>query len=109
MLKLSELPDPGSARLAIGGDAFGHGVCVVRKGDKAYAYLNRCPHTGGPMDWAEGQFLSMDGDVILCSMHGARFRIEDGLCLAGPCVGQSLSSVSLAINDDCIQLSVEGD
>ena len=109
MLKLSDLPDPGSARLALDGDAFGHGVCVVRDGYKVYAYMNQCPHTGGPMDWQEGKFLSMDGDVILCSTHGARFRFEDGLCVAGPCVGQSLTAVPVTIDNGNIQLSVEGD
>lgn len=109
MLKLSDLTDPGSARLPIEGDAFGHGVCVVQKDGQVYAYLNRCPHTGGPMDWVEGRFLSMEGDVILCSTHGARFRIEDGLCLVGPCAGQSLSTVPVVVDNDDIKLAVEDD
>lgn len=104
MLKLSDLPDPGSARVALAEDEFGHGACVVRKGDEVYAYMNRCPHTGGPMDWVEGRFLTEDGGLIMCSLHGAQFQIEDGKCIAGPCVGQSLTKIPLERTDESISL-----
>lgn len=104
ILRLEDLPDPGSARVPFSGDAFGHGLCVVRKGEKVFAYMNRCPHTGGPMDWIEGRFLTQEGDLIMCSTHGARFRIEDGSCLAGPCAGQYLTSVPVEVSDGNIKL-----
>lgn len=39
-------------------------------------------------------------DAILCSAHGARFRIEDGFCSSGPCYGESLEAVAARIDAD---------
>jgi nitrite reductase/ring-hydroxylating ferredoxin subunit len=36
------------------------------------------------------RYLTREGDLIVCSTHGAMFRPHDGLCLAGPCEGRSL-------------------
>jgi nitrite reductase/ring-hydroxylating ferredoxin subunit len=68
----------------------GEAGVVVHRGGRLYAYRNRCPHTGVELNWLPGQFLSIDGEHIQCATHGALFRIEDGLCVYGPCSGQSL-------------------
>jgi nitrite reductase/ring-hydroxylating ferredoxin subunit len=88
-------------------------VFVVRKHGEVYAYLNRCPHTGGPLDWVPDQFLSLDGQHIQCATHAALFRIDDGFCIAGPCSGQSLAQLPVIVKDGevCLRedrLCVEG-
>jgi nitrite reductase/ring-hydroxylating ferredoxin subunit len=35
----------------------------------------------------------------MCATHGACFRIADGHCVAGPCVGESLRSISTVVRD----------
>ncbi len=75
-------------------------LLVVRRGDELHAYHNRCPHTGAPLEWREHDFLDREGRYIQCSLHGALFRIEDGLCLAGPCRGRSLERVELELSGD---------
>lgn len=72
-------------------------IFLVRKDRKVAAYHNSCPHTGGPLDWVPGQFLNIEGNLIQCATHDALFRIADGLCIAGPCLGDHLSPVSLSI------------
>jgi nitrite reductase/ring-hydroxylating ferredoxin subunit len=67
-----------------------HGF-VVRQGDKAHGYLDRCPHAGLPLAQKLDDYLTPDGAWIACSWHGALFRIDDGRCIGGPCAGQSLS------------------
>lgn len=67
-----------------------HGF-VVRRGEKAHGYVDRCPHAGVPMAQQLDQYLTPTGDLIVCAWHGALFRIEDGLCVGGPCVGQRLT------------------
>jgi nitrite reductase/ring-hydroxylating ferredoxin subunit len=52
--------------------------------------VNRCPHVGTPLDWAENEFLDREGRHIVCATHGALFRIDDGRCVAGPCQGDRL-------------------
>ena len=74
-------------------------VFVVRKDDQLYCFRNSCPHTGAPLNWQGDKFLSFDQRFIQCSLHGALFRIESGLCIAGPCGGQFLESVPFEIID----------
>ncbi len=70
---------------------------VVYKSGEVYAYVNRCPHVGVELNWLPDQFLSLDGLSIQCSLHGALFRLEDGFCRSGPCNGESLQSLKVAI------------
>ncbi len=83
-------------------------VFVVRKHGEVYAYLNRCPHTGGPLDWVPDQFLSLDGQHIQCATHAALFRIDDGFCIAGPCSGQSLARLPVFVKDGEVCLREDG-
>jgi len=69
-------------------------------GDRAYAYRNRCPHTGAPLDWQPHQFLDERGELIQCAIHGALFAIETGLCLRGPCAGRSLQALPVQLTDE---------
>lgn len=75
-----------------------HDVFVVKKDQQIYLYRNSCPHLGVELNWQEDQFLDLDGELIQCAMHGALFRIEDGLCLSGPCQGQSLTAIDYNID-----------
>lgn len=78
---------------------------LIRRDGEVYAYANACPHTGAPLNWGRDQFLNRDGSLIQCSFHGALFRIEDGLCVWGPCVKQHLESVPVAVRDGEVILS----
>jgi nitrite reductase/ring-hydroxylating ferredoxin subunit len=103
LCRFDELADPGSRAMSL---AFPDGpvdVFVVRQGDRVYAYLNQCPHTGGPLDWVPDQFLNLEQDHIQCATHAALFRIRDGLCVAGPCSGDRLTAVPAHVeNGDII-------
>jgi nitrite reductase/ring-hydroxylating ferredoxin subunit len=57
------------------------------------AYLNLCRHLPVPLDAASREFLA-DG-YLQCATHGARYRVEDGLCITGPCRGTSLIAIAL--------------
>ncbi|MFX1670785.1 Rieske 2Fe-2S domain-containing protein [Paraburkholderia sp. A2WS-5] len=60
------------------------------------AYLNSCPHwPGTPLAWRKDHYLDTDRQFIVCSAHGAHFEINTGVCVAGPCIGQRLTQVSL--------------
>mgnify|MGYP000205614247 CR=1 FL=1 len=79
-------------------------VLVLTQQAEIYAYKNSCPHLGIPLNWQPDKFLSPDETHIQCSTHGALFTFEDGYCVAGPCSGQSLISLSLEQRNDEIWL-----
>jgi nitrite reductase/ring-hydroxylating ferredoxin subunit len=58
-------------------------------------YLNRCAHVPAEMDWNPGEFLDESRRYILCSMHGAHYRPEDGVCVGGPCPGRRLDPLDV--------------
>ena len=80
---------------------------VVATSTGHYAYLNRCPHTGAPLNWQPEQFLNFDNDMIQCALHGALFRIEDGHCLHGPCQGQALQALPLRYEQGQLVIELE--
>ena len=110
LCRLDEIPE-GAARGFRLRDAAGREVRIfaVRRGAFAYAYVNRCPHRGTPLDWLEDQLLDEAGHQLVCATHGARFRVEDGVCLAGPCVGDQLTPVPLALEDGVLHAPADLD
>ena len=78
---------------------------ILRRDDGLFTYVNDCPHARSPLDWRPGEFLTRDKSLIQCTMHGARFRIEDGVCVGGPCPGASLTKVSIDVNGGVITIA----
>ncbi len=91
-----------------GFDPLGEGrdtMFVVRRGEAVFGWRNACPHyDGARMAWRKDEFLSADRSRIMCSAHGALFRIEDGICEVGPCLGQALTQVPLERRGDEVTL-----
>ncbi len=99
---LADIPD-GKARkfvLQMRAGRF-HGF-VVRRGDDAVGYVDRCPHMGVPLAQHLDDYLSPGGDLIACSWHGALFTLDEGLCVGGPCVGQRLTAWPVTVADGIV-------
>ena len=99
-----DLRDPGAKGVSalIAGQT--HEFVLVRHGSVLEAYVNVCPHQGTPLETFPDKFLSGDGKLLICSTHGARFRIEDGHCVSGPCKGEALTRVAIEEKDGSIFL-----
>lgn len=82
-------------------------VFVVRHLGALYAYDNTCPHAGTPLDFVPGRFFDPSGTLLQCATHGARFRVEDGVCVAGPCAGKRLKPVEIATSGGYLVLADE--
>jgi nitrite reductase/ring-hydroxylating ferredoxin subunit len=96
---LSDIAEPGAKGFSYRvGEALFAGF-VVRRGGEVWGYVDRCPHAGTPLALNPDRFLTRDGDLILCSTHGALFRLGDGHCVAGPCAGQRLRPWPIAVAD----------
>ena len=79
-------------------------LIVVRLAGGVRVYENRCPHRGTPLDWAPDRFLDESGQYLLCSTHGALFRLEDGECVSGPCPGEFLKIRPASVREGIVVL-----
>ncbi len=64
------------------------------------AYRNECKHLPIPIDGMTRKFFDKEGTHLLCALHGARYRVNDGQCISGPCRGASLEAVALEFDGD---------
>jgi nitrite reductase/ring-hydroxylating ferredoxin subunit len=74
-----------------------HRVFLLRQGDEVRGWWNDCPHHGVALEDPTGNLFSDDRTLLQCSFHGARFRLDDGLCVAGPCLGRALRPFPVAV------------
>jgi nitrite reductase/ring-hydroxylating ferredoxin subunit len=97
---LDDIPEQGS----LGFDPHQEGrdtVFIVRQGAALYAYRDMCPHYGDTaLPWRKDVYLDTSGQNIICASHGARFDITSGLCTLGPCLGQSLTGITLQVTEE---------
>ena len=69
--RLDDIPDGGTKLFSFGKGFERFQMFVLRRGDRLLSYANDCPHVHGPLDWRPGEFLTEDGEHIICAMHGA--------------------------------------
>lgn len=104
LCRVGDIPENGAtavdATLRDGADS----VILLRREGRVHAYLNVCPHAGRRLDYAPGKFL-LRNDTLTCAVHGATFSVADGLCIGGPCRGDSLRGIALRIDGDDVYLA----
>lgn len=82
-------------------DSRGHDSVFVVRRNGLHAWRNECPHWSNTrMEWRKDAFLNSDATRIVCSAHGAQFEIDSGLCVIGPCMGETLAPVALTETED---------
>lgn len=96
---MSDIPDGGAHELVTSIDDAPESLLLLRRGDEVRAFFNVCPHAGRRLDWAPGRFL-IDKGLLICAAHGASFEVPGGLCVAGPCRGQTLQAVPVSVRGD---------
>jgi nitrite reductase/ring-hydroxylating ferredoxin subunit len=97
LCRAKDVPE-GHARGFVVGEGYARrDLVLVRRGGVLRAYVNSCPHQGTPLETFPDRFLNDDGSMLVCSTHGARFRVEDGYCVSGPCEGRLLRAVAFEV------------
>jgi nitrite reductase/ring-hydroxylating ferredoxin subunit len=100
---LADIANPGARNFVLEiGDRRFHGF-VVRRGEAVTGFVDACPHMGLPLAKRLDEYLADNGELIECDWHGALFRAEDGLCVGGPCQGQSLKSWPVEMVDGFVK------
>jgi nitrite reductase/ring-hydroxylating ferredoxin subunit len=96
---LQDIRDPGARGFLFGTGKDRFDMFVVRDGNTVVAYVNECPHAFTPLETWPDKFLTLAEDEIICSTHGALFRIADGLCTSGPCTGKTLIPIPVIVGE----------
>ena len=79
----------------------GHELIIFNLRGEFFCYNARCTHAGAPL--FEGK---IDGDLIVCPWHGARFSIVDGSVVKGIAT-EPLKQYSLIIKDNFLYVNTE--
>ncbi len=90
---------PGDRRVI---DLDGVPVAVFNFEGEYFAIKNECTHDGGEL--ASGE---LEGDVIICPRHGARFSITTGEVL-GPPAYEDVRTFEVRVLDGKVQVMAPG-
>ncbi|MEA3406177.1 MAG: PfkB family carbohydrate kinase [Pseudomonadota bacterium] len=75
-------------------------VVLIKYEGEVKAYLNNCPHQDVPLNEAYKIDVNPFEKTMKCSVHDAFFRIEDGLCIEGPCWDEALQTVNVRVDEN---------
>lgn len=95
VIAVGAFPEEGKLAIAAGG----WHVLLVREGDGYFAFNDVCPHQAARL--SPGRVRR---GAIMCPLHGARFRIENGECIGG--AYQPLRQFPLRIEGDTIMVEL---
>lgn len=109
LAELDAIPEGGSLewRESAGDD---RAIALFRRNGKVYAYRSICPHherplgLGRPGSELPRRYVFDSEQRLMCPHHGALFTVEDGLCVAGPCRGASLTALPVRVVEGKIHL-----
>ena len=107
LCSLNDLPDQGAKGIVIGSGLEQFRYIVVRDRGDIRCYINRCPHMGTPLDTFPDKFLDEKHEFLVCSTHGARFGLADGVCVSGPCVGLGLAPCQILVSEGQVYLMAQ--
>jgi nitrite reductase/ring-hydroxylating ferredoxin subunit len=84
------------SRLTEEGEGKPFSIVLLRTMDDQYfGYVNTCPHQGTWLNIGDGTFFSEDKKHIRCGRHKAKFEIDTGLCIEGPCEGRAIEQIPI--------------
>jgi len=107
LARVEEVPSQGLVVTYRDGP-FEEPAILIRTADGIRAWKNRCRHLALRLDCRDpGQLLDRNGNLT-CQEHGATYRPDDGLCIAGPCSGSGLRPLPVAIEGGIVFLDAEG-
>lgn len=105
LCRLADIPEEDTKSFVLGEGDWPLRGLLVRTGGTVHGYVNRCPHAGHMLSFRPDKFLTPDKALILCQSHGALFDKKSGRCVGGPCVGEQLTRVPVAVVNGEVRLA----
>ncbi len=106
LCRLADLDATGAKEIVLERNGARLPVFVAKGESRIFGYVNSCPHARLPLNWREDAFFDVSRTYLFCANHGAHFALDTGLCLRGPCKGQSLTPFSIHVIGDVV---IEGE
>ncbi|MSO96886.1 MAG: Rieske (2Fe-2S) protein [Rhodospirillaceae bacterium] len=106
---LADLSATGAKEVVLSEDGARISVFVVQHEGKVLGYVNSCPHARLPLNWRDDQFFDVTKQYLFCANHSARFDIQTGQCVRGPCKGQALKPYPVSVVGQNIIAAPPGD
>ena len=104
LCRIEELARTGARSIELGELPDMLDVLVVEHGGVRRAYINSCPHQFIPLETFPDWVFDEERRHLVCSGHFAEFVPETGLCVQGPCEGESLTALKIVERDGAIYL-----
>ena len=82
----------------------GRHLVLTHKNGTVRAFVNSCPHMGVPLNASGEKVTTFDDSLLICTVHGALFEFDSGVCVGGPCSGRQLQSVDIVCENGVIFL-----
>jgi nitrite reductase/ring-hydroxylating ferredoxin subunit len=105
LCRVAEMDDPGTKNIVLGDGEDALDIIVVQAEATRHAYVNSCPHQFIPLETFPNHFLTEDKTHLVCSGHGARFALDSGVCVSGPCLGRGLDRLMTQEQDGALYLA----
>jgi nitrite reductase/ring-hydroxylating ferredoxin subunit len=102
LCRLDDLAATGAKEIVLSKDGGRYPVFVVEVDGSLRGYVNSCPHARLPLNPRPDQFYDFSRTFLFCANHGAHFDPQTGLCLRGPCKGQSLQVFPVTVEGDLV-------
>jgi 3-phenylpropionate/trans-cinnamate dioxygenase ferredoxin subunit len=76
-------------------------IALCNVNGRFYAIDDVCTHDGGPLDQGE-----LDGNLVECPRHGARFDVTDGRAVVLPAV-RPVKTYKVEVEGEDVKVSVD--
>ncbi len=100
-----DIPERGSLKFRFERNGKYIDAFVARFKGALIAFENKCQHLPLSLDYGDNQFFSRDGKHLICQTHGALYEPTSGLCVRGPCEGESLIPLKIEIRNGAVWLA----
>ena len=99
IVKVAETKDvpPGTA---VAVDLEGRAVALFNVDGRFYAIDGTCTHRGGPLSQGE-----LDGTVVTCPLHGARFEVTTGE-VVGPPAARGVGRYDVRVEGEDVKIEI---
>lgn len=91
------IPNDGALLVTLSLTSHPYKIILLRSGETVLGYLNRCAHFGVPLASKVEHLYIKPNESLACSVHSARYRWTDGLCIRGDCEGEYLLKIPVMV------------